>query len=384
MRRPPTASSGHRDPLDGRRAARPVATTSSAPSARSAAAPTRSSPAQVALVRALADHAAAAMANARLIEELDQSRVELAERADVERSLREIAARISAATDLPAVLQGAVDEAARLLDADGARIDLVDRRSNLLLWRLRLGRRPPRRGDVVAGRSRTTTLEQGIVRAGRRPRAPVWTGDYLDDPRFPHGEAATPSSARAGVHSVMAAPLIGEGGPFGALTVFTDRQDAWGETDAAAAGRHRRPGGHHHHHDPAHRRARPVARGARPPRRGGAGAARDRRPDHRAARHDRDPRGRRRAGGPPGRAPTASSSTSSTRRPATCTGRSTAASASCSPTRSGPSCGSTSGSARPGPPSPRTAWSSRSGTWRTSSRPRPIDRVLRADRASAR
>ena len=55
----------------------------------------------VALVRALADHAAAAMANARLIEALDHSRAELAKRADVERSLREIAARISAAADLP-------------------------------------------------------------------------------------------------------------------------------------------------------------------------------------------------------------------------------------------------------------------------------------------
>jgi SAM-dependent methyltransferase len=81
---------------------------------------------QVALVRALADHAAASMSNARLIEALDGSRVELAKRADVERSLRDITARISAAADLPAVLQSAVDEAARLLRADGARIDLID------------------------------------------------------------------------------------------------------------------------------------------------------------------------------------------------------------------------------------------------------------------
>ncbi len=56
--------------------------------------------AQIALVRALADHAAAAMANTRLIEDLDGSRRELAQRADSERSLRQINARIRAAADL--------------------------------------------------------------------------------------------------------------------------------------------------------------------------------------------------------------------------------------------------------------------------------------------
>jgi len=61
------------------------------------------------LVRALSDHAAAAMANARLIEALDASRQEVAARADIERTLREIAARISAATDMSAVLQLTVE-----------------------------------------------------------------------------------------------------------------------------------------------------------------------------------------------------------------------------------------------------------------------------------
>src|SRR5262245_59795195 len=84
------------------------------------------SPAQIGLVRALADHAAAAMSNVRLIDALDSSRSELAKRAEIERALREIGGRISAAADLNAVLQLTVDEAARLLDADGARIDLID------------------------------------------------------------------------------------------------------------------------------------------------------------------------------------------------------------------------------------------------------------------
>ena len=162
----------------------------------------RSTPANVALVRALADHAAAAMANARLIEQLDHSRAELAARADVERSLREIAARISAASDLPAVLQGAVDEAVRLLDADGARVDLIEPATNQLsgayvsgqdwLGETRTGRRTP-----------TRPIDQGIAgQAVVRARA-VWTGDYLTDRSFPHGErpATTSCAVRAATRS---------------------------------------------------------------------------------------------------------------------------------------------------------------------------------------
>ena len=59
-----------------------------------------------------------------------------------------------------------------------------------------------------------------------------WTGDYLHDERFPHGRGADTYVETSGVASVMAAPLIGETGPFGALTIFTDRPDAWTEPDA--------------------------------------------------------------------------------------------------------------------------------------------------------
>ena len=48
------------------------------------------------LVCALASQAAIAITNARLIDELERSRAELARRADSEQTLREIAARVSA------------------------------------------------------------------------------------------------------------------------------------------------------------------------------------------------------------------------------------------------------------------------------------------------
>ena len=144
------------------------------------------SPSAIGLVRALADHAAAAMANVRLIEDLDASRRELANRADVERSLREIAARISAATDLPAVLQLGVDEAARLLDADGARIDLIEPASGLLRWRLRLRGGPPGR-EPVAETTRTRPSSQGVSGQAVVTGRAYWTGDYINDTRFDHG-----------------------------------------------------------------------------------------------------------------------------------------------------------------------------------------------------
>ncbi len=190
--------------------------------------------AQIGLVRALADHAAAAMRNVRLIEALDGSRRELADRADSERSLREIAARISAATDLAAVLQLGVDEAARLLHADGARIDLIDPRSGLLRWAYASGAVRP--DDSVWPDDPDETLEQGVSGQAVVLARPFWTGDYANDRRFPHGHGADTYVAASDVRSVMAAPLMGETGAFGALTIFTSRPDAWGDGDAPLLG----------------------------------------------------------------------------------------------------------------------------------------------------
>jgi PAS domain S-box-containing protein len=187
-------------------------------------------PAQIALVRALADHAASAMHNARLIEDLDTSRRELAERADIERSLREIAARISAATDLPAVLQRAVDEAARLLHADGARIDLIDTKSGLLRWAYASGAIRP--DDSIWPDDPDETLDQGVSGQAVVRGRPFWTGDYANDKSFPHGHGADTYVSATQVRSALAAPLTGEAGPFGALTVFTSRANAWDDADA--------------------------------------------------------------------------------------------------------------------------------------------------------
>jgi PAS domain S-box-containing protein len=191
-------------------------------------------PAHVALVRSLADHAAAAMANTRLIAELDASRARLADQAEVERTLREINVRISAASDLSDVLQRAVDEAARLLHADGARIDLIEARTGLLRWAYASGALKP--DDTVWPDDPDETLDQGVSGQAVTSGKPFWTGDYPNDARFPHGDGADSYIDVTGITSVMAAPLIGEAGPFGTLTIFTGRLDAWGEADADLLG----------------------------------------------------------------------------------------------------------------------------------------------------
>jgi PAS domain S-box-containing protein len=187
----------------------------------------------IALVRALADHAAASMSNAGLIAALDVSRRELAERADVERSLREIAARISAATDLPAVLQLVVKHAGRLVHADGVILDLLDPATGNLHWAL------------DDGLSETFTAEE---------RAALWisvgvgaTGTAVAEDRvvvadddlaaqFPPSPESTAFYERTGFHSMIAAPITGESGPLGVVEVYSRQRSAFTETDASLVG----------------------------------------------------------------------------------------------------------------------------------------------------
>ena len=130
-------------------------------------------PAQIALVRALAEHAASAMANARLIEELDRSRQELdrsrsdlARRADAEQALREIAARITALRDPAEILQEVVELASRLVGGEGAILDLLDPG----LGQPALGLRR-RAGSALQRRGTRTPLDiRGGGRHGRRRR----------------------------------------------------------------------------------------------------------------------------------------------------------------------------------------------------------------------
>jgi two-component system sensor histidine kinase UhpB len=174
------------------------------------------------LLGALASQAAIVLGNARLYEELER-------RVEAQRSLGEIAARITAIRDPGDVLQRTLDEAVRLLDADGGRIELVSEAGSLhwafghsaidLPVERSADDDPQSDGEGVAGRAVT---ERRVVR----------TGDYLTDESFRHAEAPDRYIRQHGIRSVMSAPLIGEQGAIGSITVHSQARDAFDPADA--------------------------------------------------------------------------------------------------------------------------------------------------------
>ena len=182
------------------------------------------------LLQALADQAAITIQNARLIAELNRSRTELRRRAEEEQSLREIAARISATKGAKDVLQRTVDEAAAV-DADEARIDLIEPESGLLRWAYHSATTTPF-GSWEWPDNPDEKIDQGISGLAVIEGRVAWTGDYLNDPGFAHASSSDHYVREIGINSVMSAPLLDAGRVFGALTIYTRRGDAWGARDA--------------------------------------------------------------------------------------------------------------------------------------------------------
>lgn len=174
------------------------------------------------LLGALASQAAIVLGNARLYEELQR-------RVEAQRSLGEIAARITAIREPGDVLQRTLDEAVRLLDADGGRIELVAETGGLH-WAfghsaIDLPIERDERTDPVE-------LNEGVSGRAVIERRVVRTGDYLADPDFTHAEAPDRYIRQHGIRSVMSAPLIGEDGAIGSLTVHSQARDAFDEANA--------------------------------------------------------------------------------------------------------------------------------------------------------
>ena len=279
------------------------------------------------------------------------------------------------------LLSVAVEEAARLLDADGAMVYLIDPATGNLQVRARRRhpqRTQPRLGPRPGAGARDRDVRASAGRARRRrherlPERPLVPPRHPDRPRR-RGHRHPLDGRRAA--RCRRPDVRGDGHVLHARRRV--RQGADRPRSRAGRPRRRRHGQH-----PAPRGARPIARRARPPGRSGTGPARDRR----RITALRDPAeilqqvvelASRLVGGR-GR-----SSTSWSPAPTSCAGRSTTACGGSSATRSGRSCGSRSGRAPPGWPSPRTGWSSRATTWWRSSRPARIDRSSTTAPASAR
>jgi PAS domain S-box-containing protein len=174
------------------------------------------------LLGALASQAAIVLGNARLYEELQR-------RVEAQRSLGEIATRITAIRDPGDVLQRTLDEAVRLLDADGGRIELVAETGGLH-WAFGHSAidLPIERDEDID----PVILNEGVSGRAVIERRVVRTGDYLADPGFNHAEAPDRYIRQHGIRSVMSAPLIGEDGAIGSLTVHSQTRDAFDEANA--------------------------------------------------------------------------------------------------------------------------------------------------------
>jgi PAS domain S-box-containing protein len=183
-----------------------------------------------ALMAAFADLAVVAIQNARLIDELGRSREEISRRADAERAVREIAANISALRDVAAILQQTVDEARRLLSSKSARIDMLDDDGATLRWAYASGEDAIRTRDT--GFDREFQVGEGIAGLTVRIGQAFRTGDYLADERFDHVDRSDSLVRETGFRSVLSAPLRGETGPLGAISVSSELPDHYDENEA--------------------------------------------------------------------------------------------------------------------------------------------------------
>jgi signal transduction histidine kinase/CheY-like chemotaxis protein len=170
------------------------------------------------LARALADHAAVALDNARLFAEATRHRREAEELARVARMLTET-------LDVEAVARGIVDSALPLFGARFSRLRLrqADGALRLLAW-----------GGWEPGGAQDA-LPPGVGVAGRAAAEgkPVWTADALADPEIPLAAEARRRLAARDEGAILGVPLRVQGEVLGALTVgdragrrFTDHEVA--------------------------------------------------------------------------------------------------------------------------------------------------------------
>ena len=167
---------------------------------------------------------------AHLEQHLRAQAEELALRVETQKTLQAIAARITAIRDPDEVLQHVVDAAQRLLGSDNAHLTLRDPGEPML------------RPHVMAGgmddetRAWMSKLEfpigGGMNGLAAGEGVPVWTRDYLAEPRIlPHSDNDLRVAERMGLRAMVVAPLRAPGGEvFGTLAISYDEpRDIAGE-----------------------------------------------------------------------------------------------------------------------------------------------------------
>ncbi|HEY6058032.1 MAG TPA: GAF domain-containing protein, partial [Candidatus Limnocylindrales bacterium] len=140
----------------------------------------------------------------------------------------------SAGTDLAALLQRAVRQTARMLDASGAMIYLYDGERDRLRWAYDAGISDER--ELAWVRALEIPIGVGLFgRAVAEDRLMV-SDDYSADRRFRHAPDLDRFVREVGVRSMIVAPMVGADGPLGAIGAYARRTGAFGEPEMALIG----------------------------------------------------------------------------------------------------------------------------------------------------
>src|SRR6476646_5494613 len=123
-------------------------------------------------------------------------------------------------------LIAAVAEIARLLEADGAMVYLVDPKTGHLRFAHDAGIRSKRSRDWV--RSIRLPVGTGMFGQAVATREVVLTDDYLQDPAFDHAPETDRVVADIGIRSMVGATLATGDEVFGAIGAFSNRGSAFG------------------------------------------------------------------------------------------------------------------------------------------------------------
>ena len=169
-----------------------------------------------ALIATLAQHAALAIDNARLIDQLARSGEALSRRASAERSLREIAARITAIRDQGIIAQQVVDELHRLLESDCALLALVT--GSEIHSAVVAGELSPEAREYVT--TQRLHVRGSMLEVAVQSRTSVTTTDYLADVVATEDGHNVALAESLGIRGVAVAPLRVEDRVVGLLGVL--------------------------------------------------------------------------------------------------------------------------------------------------------------------
>ncbi|MFN2419298.1 MAG: GAF domain-containing protein, partial [Candidatus Limnocylindria bacterium] len=181
---------------------------------------------ELALLQGLADQGAIAISNAKLTEELQRHTDELAHRVEAQRTLAEMATQLTSLRDPSAVLEQTLRAAVRLLKGHGGQIGMVSPdEDGAIRWGH--GHSLVHNELVPFTKEDHTRADDGVSGRAIHTGRASWTEDYLADPTFTHEAESDRVARELGIRAVIAAPLLDDDGPMGAIGVFAETPGAF-------------------------------------------------------------------------------------------------------------------------------------------------------------